>query len=88
MPIQSGILHIDMILERANPEQLAKLGKAYKCGEVGRPVQSKGVIELGKVSGPIKLTKSIILEAGETKSKWSLTSEGKCQKTTHSGQTY
>ena len=65
-PFNRASLHIDMILERANPEQLAKLGKAYKCGEVGRPVQSKGVIELRKVSGPIKLTKSIILEAGET----------------------
>ena len=55
-----------MILEKANSEQLAKLGKAYKCGEVGRPIQSKGVMELGKVSGPIKFTKSITLEAGET----------------------
>ena len=66
VPIQLGTLHIDMILERAKPEQLVTLGKAYKCGEVGRPVQSKGVMELGKVCGPIKLTKSITLEAGET----------------------
>ena len=41
VPIQLGTLHIDMILEKANPEQLAKLGKAYKPGEVGRPIQSK-----------------------------------------------
>ena len=66
VPIQLGTLHIDMILEKANSEQLAKLGKAYKRGEVGRPIQSKGVIELGKVYGPIKLTKSNSLEAGET----------------------
>ena len=41
VPIQLGTLHIDMILEKANPEQLAKLGKAYKRGEVGRPIQLK-----------------------------------------------
>ena len=66
VPIQLGTLHIDMILEKANPEQLAKLRKAYKCGEVGRPIQSKGVMELGKVCGPIKLTKNVTLDAGET----------------------
>ena len=65
VPIQLGTLHIDMILERAKPEQLVTLGKAYKRREVGRPVQSKGVMELGKDCGPIKLTKSITLEAGE-----------------------
>ena len=66
VPIQLGTLHIDMILRKAKPEQLVKLGKVYKCGEVGRPIQSKGVMELQKVCGPIKLTKSITLEAGET----------------------
>ena len=66
VPIQLGTLHIDMILEKAKPEQLVTLGKAYKRGEVGRRIQSKGVMELGKVCGPIKLTKSITLEAGET----------------------
>ena len=66
VPIQLGTLHIDMILEKANPEQLAQLGKTYKHGEVGRPIQSKGVMELGKVCGPMKLTKNVTLEAGET----------------------
>ena len=66
VPIQLGTLHIDMILEKAKPEQLVTLGKAYKRGEVGRPILSKGVMELEKVCGPIKLTKSITLEAGET----------------------
>ena len=66
VPIQLGTLHIDMILEKAKPEQLVTLGKAYKHREVGRSIQSKGVMELGKVCGPIKLTKSITLEAGET----------------------
>ena len=71
VPIQLGTLHIDMILEQATPEQLAQLGKAqlgkaYKRGEVGRPIQSKGVMELWKVSGPIKLMKNVTLEAGET----------------------
>ena len=66
VPIQLGTLHIDMILEKATPEQLVQLGKPYKHGEVGRPVQSKGMIELERVSGPIKFTKDVTLEAGET----------------------
>ena len=33
---------------------------------MGRPVQSKGILELGQVGGPIKLTKNVTLEAGET----------------------
>ena len=66
VPIQLGTLHIDMILEKATPEQLVQLGKPYKHGEVGRPVQSKGMIELERVSGPIKLTKDVTLEAEET----------------------
>ena len=66
VPIQLGTLHIDMILGKATPEQLGQLGKPYKRGEVGRPIQSKGMIELGLVSGPIKLTKDVTLEVGET----------------------
>ena len=66
MEIECLFSNIDMILEKASSEQLAKLGKAYKRGEVGRPIHSKRVIELGKVCGPIKLPKSITLEAGET----------------------
>ena len=45
---------------------MVQLGRPYKRGEVGRPVQSKGMIELGLVNGPIKLTKDVVLEAGET----------------------
>ena len=41
VPIQLGTLHIDMILGKATPKQLAQLGKTYKQGEVGRPIQSK-----------------------------------------------
>ena len=64
--IQLGTLHIDLILEKATPEQLKALGRAYQCGGVGRPVQAKGIMELGQVGGPIKLTKNVTLEAGET----------------------
>ena len=46
VPIQLGTLHIDMILERAPPEQITRLGRAYKCGEVGRSIQTKGMLEL------------------------------------------
>ena len=66
VPIQLGTLHIDMILEKATPEQLEQLGKPYKRGEIGRSVPSKGMIELGSVGGPIKLTRDLTLEAGET----------------------
>ena len=86
MPIQLGTLHIDMILEKAKPEQLAKLGKAFKRGKVGRPVQSKGVMKLRKVCGPIKLTKSITLEARETVKVNGLSPiKGKCKKVTCGG---
>ena len=66
VPIQLGTLHIDLILEKATLEQLEAMGRAYQCGGMGRPVQSKGILELGQVSGPIKLTKIVTLEAGET----------------------
>ena len=35
VPIQLGTLHIDLILEKATPEQLKALGRAYRCGGVG-----------------------------------------------------
>ena len=66
VPIQLGTVHIDMILEKATPKQLEQLGKPYKRGEVGRPIPSKEMIELGSVGGSIKLTKDLTLEARET----------------------
>ena len=66
VPIQLGTLHIDLILEKATPEQLKLLGRTYQCGEVGRPVQVKGATKMGEVGGPIKLMKNISPEAGET----------------------
>ena len=66
MPIQLGTLHIDLILEKATLEQLEAMGRAYRRGGMGRPVQAKGILELGQVGGPIKLTKNITLEAGKT----------------------
>ena len=53
VPIQLGTLHIDLILEKATPDQLKTLGRAYQCGEVGRQVQAKGAMKLQEVSGPI-----------------------------------
>ena len=66
VPIQLGTLHIDLILEKATLEQLEAMGRAYRRGGMGRPVQSKGILELGQVGGPIKLTKNVTLEAGKT----------------------
>ena len=66
VPLQLGTLHIDMILEKANPEQLSRLGKPYERGSMGRPPISKPAMDLNTVKGPITLSKSITLEAGET----------------------
>ena len=66
VPLQLGTLHIDMILERATPEQLNKLGKPYERGSMGRPPISKSVMDLDTVKGPITLSQQITLEACET----------------------
>ena len=66
VPLQLGMLHIDMILGKANSEQLGKLGKPYERGSVGRPTTSKPTIDLNTVKEPITLSKQITLEAGKT----------------------
>ena len=66
VPLQIGTLHINMILESANTEQLKALGKAYERGSVGRPTTSKQSLDLDTVKGPIKLSKQIALEARKT----------------------
>ena len=67
VPLQIGTLHIDMILNKANPKQINDLGKPYERSSVGRPTISKTAMDLNVVKGPITLSKSITLEAGETR---------------------
>ena len=37
VPVQIGTLHIDLILEKATREELAKMGKAWERGTLARP---------------------------------------------------
>ena len=61
--IQIGTLHIDK--ETAN--ELNKLGKAFNRSRVARPViNQKGCFDLDQVKGPIKVTKEVTIEPGET----------------------
>ena len=67
VPIQIGTLHIDMILEKATADELNKLGKAFNRSRVTSPtVNQKGCFNLYQVKGPIKVTKEVIIEPGET----------------------
>ena len=65
--LQIGTLHIDIILEKATPEELNKIRKAFKRSRVARPVHNqKGCFNLDMVKGPIKVTKEVAFGPGET----------------------
>ena len=66
VPLQLGTLHIDMVLGKANKEQLKKLGKPYERSSVGCPTTSKRSFDLDLAKGPLKVSKQLTLEAGET----------------------
>ena len=66
VPLQLGTLHIDMVWGKANKEQLRKLGKPYERGSVGCLAASKQSFDLNLAKGPLKISKQITLEAGET----------------------
>ena len=67
VPLQLGTLHIDMVLQKATEEELKTLGKAFDRRRVARPTYSqKGCFNLDLVKGPIKVTKEINVEPGET----------------------
>ena len=66
VPLQIGTLHIDMILDKANSKQIDQLGRPYRRSGVGRPTITKQTIDLDTIKGPVTLSKTIILEAGET----------------------
>ena len=68
VPVQIGTLHIDLILEKATKEELAKLGKAWERGTLARP-SKQGVNEfmIDQVKGPVKAVENIVIQPGETK---------------------
>ena len=67
VPVQIGTLHIDMIIEKATTEELKSLGKRFDRSTVARPIiGQKGCFDLDMVKGPIKVTKEIMIEPGET----------------------
>ena len=67
VPIQIGTLHIDMILEKATADEIDNLGKAFERSRVARPtVNQKGCFDLDQVKEPIKVTKEVTIEPGET----------------------
>ena len=68
VPVQIGTLHIDLVLEKAAKEELARLGKAWERGTVARP-QGKDLEEfmLDQVKGPVKAVEYTVIQPGETK---------------------
>ena len=68
VPVQIGTLHIDLILERATPGEIAKLGKAWERGAVARNKPTKvGEFMIDQVEGPVKAAEYVVLQPGETK---------------------
>ena len=71
VPVTIGTLHIDMIIEKATPDELDIISIAWGRGQLfrkiqARPVQIGNQKELEKVEGDIKLTKTIKLKLNET----------------------
>ena len=68
VPVQIGTLHIDLVLEKATKEELAKLGKAWRRGTLARP-SKQGVTEfmIDQVRGPVKTVENVVIQPGETK---------------------
>ena len=71
VPATVGMLHIDMIIEKATPEELDKISITWGRGQLFRKIQARQVQignqkELEKIEGNIKLTKTIKLKLNET----------------------
>ena len=70
VPIQLGMLHIDMIIDQAMPNELATLGRTWERGRVGwniinKQAQAEG-FNLDSIEGPVRMTGDTVLKAGET----------------------
>ena len=50
VPITLGILHIDMVIEKATSEELQHLGKEWKMGVLGAKIEARQAKLEGKIS--------------------------------------
>ena len=71
VPVTIGTLHIDMMLDKASPEELESLSKAWNRGFVNRRIQAKQLqinneSQLSKIKGTVKLTRNVKLKPGQT----------------------
>ena len=71
VPITIGTLHIDMMLDKASPEELESLSRAWNRGFVNRRIQAKRLqinneSQLSKIKGTVKLTRNVKLKPGQT----------------------
>ena len=68
VPVQIGTLHIDLILEKATKEEIAKMGKAWERGILARPQNQKvNEFMIEQVKGPVKAVENTVVQPGETK---------------------
>ena len=68
VPVQIGTLHIDLILEKATREELAKMGKEWERGTLARPMNpTVNEFMIEQVKGPVKAVENITIQPGETK---------------------
>ncbi|MCG8625928.1 MAG: retropepsin-like domain-containing protein, partial [Proteobacteria bacterium] len=72
VPITIGTLHIDMIIEKATPEQLDKISIAWGRGQLFRQIQARQVqlenkSKLDEIKGEVRLTRKVKLKPNETK---------------------
>ena len=71
VPVTIGTLHIDMMLDKASPEELESLSRAWDHGFVNRRIQAKQLqinneSQLSKIKGTVKLTRNVKLKPGQT----------------------
>ena len=67
VPIQTGTLHIDLVLEKATKQELAILGKAWERGKLNRPKGKSREFSLEQVEGIVKTAEAVVIQPGETK---------------------
>ena len=71
VPVIIGTLHIDMIIEQASKDELNQLGTALGRGKVNRQIQARRVqlenlTQLDKITGKVRLTKSVKLKPNQS----------------------
>ena len=70
VPVTIGTLHIDMMLDKASPEELESLSRAWDRGFVNRRIQAKQLqinneSQLSRIKGTVKLTRNVKLKPGQ-----------------------